>query len=113
MLRGQSIVEVDGQKARSSEAHAHLAKAFRAAERPPAPVQVENDWKWRSTTRHSDIGVEAATQADLLMKGADDRESAIEFLGMAFPRVSGGGDVDRRVPVGERTQDRSVMSRHG
>jgi hypothetical protein len=113
MLRSKPIIEVDGKKARSGEAHADLAKTLRTAERPTAAVQVENDWKWRRAGRHRDIGVEGGAQTDLLVKGTDNREVAVEFLGMAFPGLPGGDDIGGRVPIGERTQDRPVTSRHG
>src|SRR5215813_15601613 len=98
MLRGQTIVENDGQKTRFGELHPQLAKRGWAAERPSTAVQVDDHRMSTGTLGHRDVSTQARTQLEVLFETVNCWKILVVNGRQLFPSAALRNSVAGRIP---------------
>src|SRR5215813_14949038 len=109
MLRGQTIVENDGQKTRFGELHPQLAKRGWTAERPSTAVQVDDHRMSTGTLGNRDVGTKARAQLDVLFEAANCGNITVVNGRQLFPSVALRNNVAGRIPGRQLTQNLTVV----
>src|SRR5215475_7565297 len=109
MLRGQTIVENDGQITRFGELHPQLAKRGWTAERPSTAVQVDDHRMSTGTLGHRDVGTKARAQLDVLFEAANCRKVLVVNGRQLFPRAALRNDIAGWIPDRQSTQKLTVV----